>query len=426
VGITYASVERITRYEYDGAGNIVRVVYGEQAEAPSITQLTPAFVNRGGSLQMTAIGEHLLGAEVLAELESVTISRVNASSEPVTFTVAASAQAPLGNATLRFITGLGEISQDIVIVESSPAVTSNPNPISIPHDAVATTITFTFTAPRLQNETYNIIVADTTIATATRNAVTILEGQRTMAVTLSGLTRGITQLEFTEPTQLLAYQFPIYVETPFLDLLDEFPDIRQRSLLSSDVGIVVQDTQQALDSTFASSVGVVLGVDQIDDDSLYTPSVGVVLGVDQIDDDSLYTPPVGITVADDNPLSDRELFAQAVGITIDNDRVDALYTDPIDTVVGQLVDDRFPLPAVSRGSVAEVEINGANLQAVQGIAISPDAGLIQGAFSVSADGGVLTLPLTIDAVAGTYEITLMGSQGPIDTRTGLPIILTVE
>jgi len=68
----------ITRYTYDGVGNILGVQTGLQPQPPVIGSVSPAQIRRGASQQITIVGDVLNGTSITAPDANFSISGVNA------------------------------------------------------------------------------------------------------------------------------------------------------------------------------------------------------------------------------------------------------------------------------------------------------------------------------------------------------------
>lgn len=422
-----AGVERITNYQYDGAGNIVDIAIQEQAAPPTVSALSRGFINRANSVQITATGENLLGVDVLTDVQGLTISNVSPSNNQVTFTLAASAQATLGNAPLRFVTGLGEAEQSLIVAPVPPVLISNPSPIVIEGDSLETAVTLIFAEPRSAQETYTVELLDTSIATTPTTSFTIDAGQRQTTLVLTGIADGVTRLNVELAEQFNAYSFSVTVAKNFLELLEEYPDIQQRSLFSSHVGVMVEDPQILSNSTFSQPVGVTV-TDPNSLASIYSNSVGIVVTADANDFDRLvYSESVGIVVSVDASNFDSLVYSNPVGVAVAEVNEEQPYSDSVGITVGALLTSIQP-DLVSLGTDIVLEITGTNLQAVQSVSVSPSPELTLGTLSLNPEGTILFVPVTIGAAAasGVYEITLTGVQGAVPTRLNTPLTITIE
>ncbi|ODS24408.1 hypothetical protein AB835_03665 [Candidatus Endobugula sertula] len=445
----YASVERITRYEYDGAGNIVRVFYEEQSEALSINQLTPAFVNRGNTAQITATGDNLLGAEVLTDVEGLTIRHVTASSDQVTFTITASTQALLGNAALRVVTGVGETQTAVIVADVIPVLHTQPAPIAISPSTPNTRIRLMFAHPRPEDETYTVSISDPTIATHSETTFTVLAGEREAELTLNAVTDGITTLNISLANKFYFYEFPVYVNKRFIELVNEYPDMQQRGVFSDTISVHIQSPNQSTSNTAISTpVGVnmtregeathslaytqVVGVTipeptQAGANAAYSQAVGItVLESNQAGNSAAYSPVIGVAITDNHSAANSLAYSQPIGVAINNASNTSL-SDPVGTTIGALLHTIQP-NTVFINSTVTLEVGGVNLQDVQQVNLSPSDGMTLGIFTVNSAGTLLSIPLTIEshAPAGTYELRLTTSQGLATTRSGLPLTLTIQ
>lgn len=84
-----AATERIVDYEYDAAGNIVRIISREQSDPPVVGPLTPVFINQGRIRLISATGSNLLGIDVSTDYPGLSIEAVTSDETQITFQLTA-------------------------------------------------------------------------------------------------------------------------------------------------------------------------------------------------------------------------------------------------------------------------------------------------------------------------------------------------
>jgi len=379
-----ADVERIVEYEYDGAGNIVRIISQEQSTLLVVSPLDPQFINLGRTITVTATGSSLLGVDITTDVSGLTINAVSSTSSDLTFELTASNQVTLGNVIIKFATGFGEVEQTILVAETPPALSTEPSPIAIEDNNVVTNVTLKFSEPRPEDETYTINTTDTGIADVSTTSFTILAGQTEVQVSLTGVSSGVTDLEVLLASKFYTYTFAVYVGKTYLQLAEELridgdESMLTRNLFANRVGIL-KDSRSGAQSF---PVGVIVG----SSDVLLSPSVGV-------------------------------LFDDFSGFA---------YSGNVGVALGAIPENVSPL-TTNQDTTVNFEITGINLDEITGVSISPSVDLTIGTFTVNAEGTLLTVPVTtgLTAALGSYEITLQDAQGDVETRSGALLLFDVE
>ena len=398
--IGYAATERIVDYEYDGAGNIIRIITQEQSDPPSVLPLSPGFINQGQSRSITATGSNLLGIDVYTDAPGLSIDAIQSDASGISFQLTAASDAPLGNAVIRFSTGLGEVQQSIVVAEVSPAITTNPGPITIDISGTSNTVTLNFSVPRPENETFNLSVVDPATATVDSTSFNILSGQTSVDISLTGVAEGATVLLVDLPAKFYSYRFPVYVSKSYLELAEENPDMLQGNLFAASVGVLLQDSTQFSTGSVTQIVGVEVG------------------GLSGITLD-----PVGVFYGDALAGS---LTARPVGVNL-SDAVKLAYSPIVEAVYGALVDSIEPSVVVV-DSTTELTVTGLNLGEVIDIVFTPADAITLDGFTVNPEGTQLTFTLTIDPLAemGERTVSLPVVSGVAPTRSGQPLVIELQ
>jgi hypothetical protein len=395
-----AATERVVDYEYDGAGNIIRIITREQSDPPVISPLNPNFINQGQSRTITVSGSNLLGVEVSTDAPGLSIDLIDAAESGISFQLTADSQATIGNAIIRFITGIGEVQQSIFVAEVGPVISTSPNPITIALSPPANTVTLIFSEPRPENETYTLTTSNNSVADTAASSFTILAGQSQVDIALDGVEFGSTNLNIELTAKFFAYSFPVFVGKNYAELAAEFPDMLQRNLFAASVGVVLQDGTQFAPGTVSQVVGV---------------EVGRLSG--------FTTDPVGVSYGDG---SVGRLMASPVGVNL-SDNTNLAFSPRVRVFYGPLIDSLQPT-VVAVGSTVDLTVSGLNLNEVIDITLTPDTDITLDAFSVNPEGTQLTLTLTIDPLAalGVRVISLEDSSGVLPTRSGNPLTIDIQ
>jgi len=399
-----AATERIVDYEYDDAGNIVRIITREQSDPPVVGPLAPEFINQGQSRTITTTGSNLLGVEVSTSYPGLSIEAVTSDETQISFQLTASSQTPVGSAIIGFTTGLGEVQQAIFVAEKPPALAANPNPIAIAHNNSVSTISLEFSVPRPEDETYTLSTGDPSVADTVASSFTILAGQSQVDITLTGLVIGSTNLNIELAAKFYAYSFPVFVGKSYEELAVEFPDMLQRNLFAASVGVLLQDGTQFEPGTVSQVVGV---------------EVGKLSG--------FTLDPVGVSYGDG--LVGR-LMTGPVGVNI-SDNVNLAFSPRVGAIYGPLIDSIQPTVVAVNPTVettVDLDVSGVNLDDVLDITLAPDTNITVDGFTVNTEGTQLTLTLTIDPLAALGErvVSLQDSSGVVSTRTGDPLTIDLQ
>lgn len=396
----YAATERVVEFEYDGAGNIVRIITREQSDLPVISPLNPSFINQGQSRRITVTGSNLLGVEVSTDAPGLSIFAIDADESGISFQLTADSQAAIGNAIIRFTTGIGEVEQLIFVAEAGPVISTSPNPITIGLSPPTNTVTLNFSVPRPEDETYTLTTSNNGVADTVAGSFTILAGQSQVDIALDGVAFGSTNLNIELTAKFFAYSFPVFVGKSYDELAAEFPDMLQRNLFAASVGVVLQDGTQFAPGTVSQVVGV---------------EVGRLSGI-TLD-------PVGIFYGDGLAGS---LTARPVGVNV-SDAVDLVYSPIVGAVYGTLIDALQPT-MVAIDSTVDLTVTGLNLNEVIDFTFTPDADITLEGFTVNLEGTQLTLTLTIDSLAalGQRTVSVQDGSGAVPTRSGQPLVIELQ
>ena len=418
----HAATERVVDYEYDGAGNIVSIITREQSDPPTVSPLSPNFINVGQSRTITTTGSNLLGVEVSTDAPGLSIDAIESDETTISFQLTAESEAPIGNAIIRFSTGLGEVQQSIFVAEVGPAIVTNPSPITIDLSATSNSVTLNFSVPRPENETYSLSVVDPATATVDSASFDILAGATRADISLIGVAAGATVLQIDLPAKFYSYRFPVYVSETYAELLQSFPDMAERNLFAEPVGVVVQAGNSYLPNTVTSSrVGVVVQ----SSNNFYLPntSTSYLVGVLVDSGAAIHAKPVGVLYGD--ALGGR-LLSTSVGVMV-GDILSYAYSPPVGTLYGPYLVSSQPAVALVDAAII-VEVSGFNLAEVVTVNLLPADNIVVDSISANPEGTLLTISITVDsnAAAGPRELILEDADGPISIGPGIPLTLEIQ
>src|SRR5262249_31761833 len=147
----------------------------------------------------------------------LTISNIQTAATQVTFTLAASASATLGTATFVFANPAianGTASAQVEVLDTLPVVSASPSPIAIPPDSSPRQFIIPISRADTAAHSFNLSVADGTVASVSAATLTIPAGQTEVRATIIGLKVGQTSVIVTSPT-LGKSVFLVFVTTDF-------------------------------------------------------------------------------------------------------------------------------------------------------------------------------------------------------------------
>jgi YD repeat-containing protein len=421
----------VTRYTYDGVGNILGVQGGLQPQSPVISSVSPTQMRRGSSQQITIVGDVLSGTNITAPDVNFSISGVQILDKQIKFLLSASELAQLGANTFKLTSSESSSNFTITVNPVLPKLAISPIPIAIPPNNTS----YKFIV-RLGNQdnidhTITLSIADASIAQLTSSSVNILAGSTEVTTEITGKTGGVTSLSASSPG-LQSIATPVYVTADFvgfnvaraLNLGVTFESIAvpppppgSLSLQSPSVGVtrgsvITGMTPNALSigsgptSVIVSGMGLgnVTGITIV-------PSTGLTLGsiTTAIDGKSVTVP---ITVAQDAPPTLRQLilngadkpyFSAGPG----QDRLSITLPVPVITSID-------PLFAVQGVSTMPFIVRGKNLDGMQSIQFTPASGITVGAstvISATGDAANTTIQIADNAVIGDRLVTVTTPGG---------------
>ena len=432
----YGQSETVTTYEYDGAGNIIRVNNQQQFGAPEINNFSPDFINRGRSRSFTVLGNNLIAVEVSTDHEGLTIAAIQSTIGKLTFTLSASLNADLGDASIRISNGLGEVVQTIVVAEQLVELVSNPAPIVVEPSSV-TPIRFQFLEPRTESETYQLSIGDPAIASLSESSITVSPGETEFTLNMLGQIEGATSLEITLQEKYFFYSFPVFVSSSFSAFLlsisgdpQTLEDITQRSLFGEPVRIFKESDNESNPSVKA--ISPLIGITYIDVSGFYAPPVAVTVS----DGNAIRSPLTGILVGEPfgafsamvgiDVGAQSDFYSDIVAVEVSN--LNPFYSAETEVVKGPLLDDFNNLFSLPVDSTSDIVVQGQNLTEVQMVIVEPSDDIVINNFSVNADGTTLTVNISVAASAslGSRELQLNTNSESVGTRSGENILLMIE
>lgn len=381
-----AQIQSETRFEYDGAGNIVRILTETNDAPPTIFSLTPGFINRGSSVIVVARGDNLVRADVVSLSPDLFVDNVVPTLSSVRFRLRAALDAPIGPAILEFRTRLGTASAEIFIAERTPVISTSPNPIVLAANGQPVLVTLLFDQPFEIDQTYQVSIRDTGIATVQETTVTLAAGSREVAVNLTGLNVGTTTFDISQPENFIGLGISVIV------VPDEPLPPGNYEISTPALGIVINVDEPLSGPLSAESAGV-----------------GVVVNLDELLSGALSTESeaVGVVVNVDEPFS-----GAAAGLS-----------EEVGVAFGATGTGISPT-SFAVGTTGTLTITGSGLDEVIAVSLFPGDGITQtGPLSVDLDGSVLSIPLSVAAGAGTgiRAIVLTTSAGDVGLEAVLEI-----
>ncbi|MFZ1765609.1 MAG: RHS repeat domain-containing protein, partial [Candidatus Nitrotoga sp.] len=425
----------ITRYTYDGVGNILGVQGGLQPQSPVIGSVSPAQVRRGGSQQITIVGDVLSGTSITAPDANFNISGLQILDKQIKFLLSASELAQLGANTFKLTSSEGSSNFAITVNPALPKLAISPIPIAIPPNNTPYKFIVRLGSQDNIDHTITLSTADTSIAQLASTTVNIVAGSTEVTTEITGKAGGVTNLSASSP-ELQSVAIPVYVTADFaginiarafnlgvtLESIDVPPSTPTNLSLHSPLvsvargSLITGITPNALSigsgptSVIVSGIGLenVTGVEII-------PSTGLTLGtVTTAANGKSVTIP--ITVAQDAPTTLRQLILNGADTPYfsagpGQDRLSITLPVPIITSVD-------PLFGVLGTSNIPFIVRGKNLDSVQSIQFSPADGITVGAspvISATGDAASTSIQIAADATIGDRLVTVTTSGGTSST-----------
>ena len=411
---------RVTEYVYDAAGNLLRVVTGGSAAAPTVASFSPASIRRGETKAVVINGSGLTGARVSNADPGLDITSLQATATQITFNLTATALATLGTQSFAIANATGSTSIQIAVHPVLPKLGMSPQPIAVPPTNAARNFFVSLSSADDIAHAINLVSANPAIATVSPASVTLPAGQTEIIVAVTGKAAGTTAINLTSSTGLASTSVPVFVTAEFSGFTTSFAPL---------VGVVITPGPAApVSTTFTPIASPALGVARgafisdiapnhfaagdglvnmvisgrelagVTGVSISSPD-GVTLGSPSVapDGTSITVP---VTVAPNAPTTRRQVILAGAAQPYQPARADAdriLITTPLPQV--DSVDPNF---AVAGTTAMTFTVRGRNFQTAQAVSFTPSAGIsVSSTPSVSADGGTLSLAISVSPLAAT-------------------------
>ncbi|MCW5631783.1 MAG: hypothetical protein KIT17_00450 [Rubrivivax sp.] len=347
---------RVTEYVYDAVGNILEVRVGVAASPPTVSAIAPAAVRRGASVAVTLDGANLGAVELRTSSPQLRISGVSGTPARITFTLAVSATAPLGPASVVVRNSLGQAAASIDVRPALPSFAVSPSLLAVAPGAAARSIDVTLEHADIVDHVLAASSDQPAIAGVTPASVLIAAGQTQASFQVSGLTVGQSVVRLTSAS-LNPVSVPVFVAAPPSGPVAAFaPVVRVR--LADEVvrpPTVLPDLASAV--------------------------VGLRFG------ESTPQPPARIP-----------------------DLASALLGVALGTIASELS------PALgARGQGITLVVKGRELGGITSVAMVPASGITVGALTIAPDGTEVRVPLAIaaDAPLGARRVELRAGALPV-------------
>jgi YD repeat-containing protein len=424
---------RVTEYVYDAVGNLLEVRSGGAALAPTVADISPATLRRGGSALITVNGANLSNVGVSAADPQLQISGVTSTATRLTFSLSAGLGAALGASPIVLRNAAGEVTRSITIQPTLPVLAVVPTPLAIPPDNVARGFAVTLDHVDVVDHTVSVSSDQPAIAVVTPASAVIPAGQTQATFQVRGVAGGQTIIRLTSPT-LAAAAIPVFVTAEFRGISTAYTSIvgielaagptppgTPTNLFSKPVGIALGPVW--VNSSPRGLIAGTSGTLAINGSGLpagltvaAAPADGITLGAPVVNAGGTQAT-VSVTVAANAALGARLLTVQAGGQTFvvatpGADRFDVLRATPeIISIV--------PLFGTAGTTINPFVVRGRNLFDAQGLSFS-GAGIVVGTQPVVNDLGTeLTTAIEISAVAaaGARTVTVITPSGTSASTT---------
>jgi YD repeat-containing protein len=416
---------RVTEYGYDAAGNILRVTRGAagSAQAPTITSVTPAFLRRGESKQITVTGTNLNAVAAATSDPGLDVTALTGTATSVRFTLVASLSVPTGPQTLTFTSAAGTASAPITVGPKLPTLAIVPAPLAIPPDNSPRQFIVQLSNVDTIAHTISLVSSAPARATVSPASVTIAAGQLEARGTLQGVSAGQSTLTLSSAT-LATIAVPVFITAEFSGVSTSY---------AAPVGVVVQTQPNqtgATFPTFASNVGIAVGDTFIDrvlprgfvaGTTVPITIAGVGLGAAQT---VVVEPAAGVSVSNFVPSGDGR--SATASLTVDSGVVfserrlilrngsqalpwlrleEQVITVGLGVPEIESIEPIFGLP----GQTVGFKIVGRNFLGLRSVQITPPAGIaVETSPVVNATGTLITTRFAIaqNAAPGSRAVTV--------------------
>ncbi len=204
---------RVTEYVYDPAGNLLQVIQGGSAAAPSVTSSTPASIRQKQIRELRVSGTGLANVIAVSDDPNITASVVASSTTQATVRLAVAASARLGAHTLTLRSATGSASAGFDVLQGIEYLVT-PLPLAVPPDNVARAFRIEASAADTVAANFSVTTLNPAIASAGA-AVSIAAGATQGTSTITGIAAGSTILRLTGSELIGTIDLPVDVTTQF-------------------------------------------------------------------------------------------------------------------------------------------------------------------------------------------------------------------
>jgi len=150
-------------------------------------------------------------AQVSVSAPGLFLSNVSTTETEITFRLSANMSSTVGPVDITFTTRLGSDAEPVAIAERTPVIATDPNPIVLFPDNQPVTVKLIFDLPYSTDQTYDVLISDTSIAGVSQQNVTLPAGTTEVSIDVTGLAVGSTTLEVNQLSNFLALGIPVIV-----------------------------------------------------------------------------------------------------------------------------------------------------------------------------------------------------------------------
>lgn len=209
------AAQQVTEYRHDPAGNILGVG-SAQADAlkPALNGLSPAVLRRGERARLTLTGERLQSGTLSASHPGLAISRVERSASALGFDLAVAADTPVGPQRFTYANSLGSAQIGFEVAPGLPVVSVEPSPLALPPDGVARPVWLRLSNADAVAHTLTLGSSDTGKGSVSPASLTLAAGQTSALISVTGRSVGYFALQIGSAT-LAPASVPVFVTVDF-------------------------------------------------------------------------------------------------------------------------------------------------------------------------------------------------------------------
>lgn len=416
---------RVTEYVYDPAGNIleVRVSGAGSAQPPSIATFSPTSIRRGETKAFAITGTGFTGAQLTVSDPGLDISGVQVSATQIAFQLTATLDAALGTGQISISSAAGSASVQVAVNPVLPKLGMSPLPIAVPPTGAGRNFFVTLSNADTVEHVVTLASSNPSIVTVSPASLTFAIGQTENLVTVSGQAAGNAAINLTSPL-LAPNSVPVFVTAEFAGITTSFapalqvvkedpsgpPTVSFGPFASPLVGVAkgafisgVSPDRLTVGSgptTLLISGNGLSGVTGVS----VSPADGLILGTISVAPDGTSVS-VPITVAVDAARTVRSIVLAGAGQPYVAARPGA--DQFLVTLPPPQIDSIAPIFATAGTTAMTLTVRGRNLQSAQAVSLTPSSGItVSNSPSVNADGTVLTVALSVSALAPTGPRTV--------------------